>query len=69
MAYGAIDLHKKESPIRIITETGQGIDRRIATTRDRLRRVFGAERGCGFWLKRRPRVNGSRCPSSNSGTT
>jgi hypothetical protein len=40
MEYGAIDLQKKESQIRIITETGQAIDQRIATTRDRLRRVF-----------------------------
>jgi transposase len=40
MDYGAIDLHKKESQIRIITETGQVIDQRITTTRDRLTRVF-----------------------------
>ena len=40
MEYGAIDLHKKESQIRIVTEGGEIIDRRIATTRERLTAVF-----------------------------
>jgi transposase len=40
MEYGAIDLHKKESQIRIVTESGQVIDQRIATTRERLTQVF-----------------------------
>ena len=40
MAYGAIDLHKKESQVRIITEGGEVIDRRIPTTRDRLTALF-----------------------------
>jgi transposase len=40
MEYGAIDLHKKESQVRIITEGGDVIDRRIATTRDRLTALF-----------------------------
>ena len=40
MEYGAIDLHKKESQIGIVTEDGAVIDRRIATTRDRLTAVF-----------------------------
>ncbi len=40
MEYGAIDLHKKESQIRIVTESGQIIDQRIATTRDRFTHVF-----------------------------
>jgi hypothetical protein len=40
MDYGAIDLHKKESQIRIVTETGDLIDQRIATTRDRFSSVF-----------------------------
>ena len=40
MEYGAIDLHKKESQIRILTEDGEIVDRRIATTRDRLTAVF-----------------------------
>ena len=30
MEYGAIDLHKKESQVRIITETSEVIDRRIS---------------------------------------
>jgi len=29
MEYGAIDLHKKESQVRIITDGGEVIDRRI----------------------------------------
>ena len=40
MEYGAIDLHKKESQVRIITEGGEVIDRRIATTRDRFTTLF-----------------------------
>jgi transposase len=40
MEYGAIDLHKKESQIRIVTESGQVIDQRMATTRERLTQVF-----------------------------
>jgi transposase len=40
MEYGAIDLHKKESQVRIITEGGEVIDRRIPTTRDHLTAVF-----------------------------
>jgi transposase len=40
MEYGAIDLHKKESQIRIVMEDREIVDRRIATTRDRLTAVF-----------------------------
>ena len=40
MEYGAIDLHKKESQIRIVTEGGKITDRRIATTRERLTAMF-----------------------------
>ena len=40
MEYGAIDLHKKESQIRIVTKTGEILDQRIATTRDRFTFVF-----------------------------
>ena len=42
MEHGAIDLHKKEGEVRIVTEGGEIIDRRIATTRDRLTAVFWA---------------------------
>jgi transposase len=38
--YGAIDLHKKESQVRIIAADGEVLDRRILTTRDRLTAVF-----------------------------
>jgi transposase len=41
MEYGAIDLHKKDSQIRIITEAGEVIDRRIATGRESFTRLFG----------------------------
>jgi hypothetical protein len=44
MEYGAIDLHKKESQIRIITESGETLDRRIATTRDRFTGMFEGRR-------------------------
>lgn len=40
MEYGAIDLHKRESQVRIITGDGEVLDRRILTTRDRLTVVF-----------------------------
>ena len=40
MEYGAIDLHKKESQVRIVTERGEIIDQRIATTRDRFTHMF-----------------------------
>ena len=41
MTYGAIDLHKKESQVRIVMEDGEVIDRRIATRRDAFTRLFG----------------------------
>jgi transposase len=41
MDYGAIDLHKRESQIRIVTEAGDVIDRRITTAPDRFGSVFG----------------------------
>ena len=40
MEYGAIDLHKKESQVRIVTADGEVLDRRILTTRDRLTAIF-----------------------------
>lgn len=43
MEYGAIDLHSKESEIRIVTAEGEVVlHRRIATRRDLLSTVFGA---------------------------
>jgi transposase len=43
MEYGAIDLHTKESQIRIIDGDGAVVlERRVATTRARLTDVFGA---------------------------
>jgi transposase len=40
MEYGAIDLHKNESQVRILTASGELIDQRIRTTRDRLTALF-----------------------------
>src|SRR5262245_59010687 len=40
MDYGAIDLHKQESQIPIVTEQGELVGRRIATTRERLTAVW-----------------------------
>jgi transposase len=40
MEYGAIDLHKNESQIRIVTDSGEMIDRRVATTRERFSHLF-----------------------------
>jgi len=45
MEYGAIDLHKKQSQIRILTAGGDVIeDRRIVTARERFTAVFGLRR-------------------------
>ena len=40
MAYGAIDLHSTQSQVRIVTDAGEIVDRRIATTRDQFARLF-----------------------------
>ena len=48
MEHGAIDLHKKESQVRILTESGEVIDQRIRTTRDRLTALF--------WRRPRARI-------------
>src|SRR4029453_8380166 len=43
MVYGAIDLHSKESEIRIVTAEGEVVlHRRVATRRDTLSAVFAA---------------------------
>ena len=44
MTYGAIDLHSMQSQVRIVTETGEIVDRRIPTTRDQLTRLFPPDR-------------------------
>ena len=46
MEYGAIDLHKRESQIRILLQGGAIVDRRIATTRERVLSQIAAE-----WLR------------------
>ena len=40
MSHSAIDLHKKESQVRIVTDAGEIIDRRIPTRRDAFTRLF-----------------------------
>ena len=60
MEYGAIDLHKKESQVRIITEGGEVIDRRIATTRDRLTTLFWGRPHSRILIEARLKVNGWR---------
>ena len=69
MEYGAIDLHKKESQIRIVTDSGEVLDRRIATTRDRFTAVFEGRRADADSAGgRRPRASGSRSTSRRSAT-
>jgi transposase len=41
VTYAAIDLHKKESQIQLLTEAGEVIDARVATRPAALTRVFG----------------------------
>ena len=61
MEYGAIDLHTKESEIRIIDEAGAVVfERRIATTRTRLTEVFGRRTSLRILLALRP--SGHRAP-------
>jgi transposase len=40
MEYGAIDLHKKESQVRIVLDSGDVLDHRVVTTRDRFTAIF-----------------------------
>ena len=40
IAYGAIDLHSTQSQVRIVTDAGEIVDRRIPTTRDQFARLF-----------------------------
>ena len=40
MEHAAIDLHKKESQVRIVTEGGEIVDRRIPTTRHHFSTLF-----------------------------
>ncbi len=52
MEYGAIDLHSKESEIRIVTADGEVVlHRRIATRRELYRAVFGARPGLRILLE------------------
>lgn len=55
MAYGAIDLHKKESQVRIVTDDGEVIDRRVVTRRDAFTQLFrppAADAHCARGLHR-----------------
>jgi transposase len=45
MDHAAIDLHKKESQIRIVTEAGEVLDRRVPTSRAAFTAVFGSRPG------------------------
>ena len=45
MDHAAIDLHKKESQIRILTEAGEVVDRRVPTSRAAFTSVFGPRTG------------------------
>ncbi len=60
MEYGAIDLHTKESQIRIVTSEGRVVlDQRIATRGDRFTWLFGERRAMRILLERyRERVGG-----------
>jgi hypothetical protein len=44
MEYVGIDLHKKESQICLLTETGEVIERRIRTEPPRFAEVLGGRR-------------------------
>lgn len=44
VTYGAIDLHSMQSQVRIVTDSGTIVDRRIPTTRDQLARLSLTDR-------------------------
>jgi hypothetical protein len=69
MEYGAIDLHRKKNQVRIISESGELIDHRIATTRQQLTGVFSGRPRMQFWSKPRPIANGWHNIWKHSGTT
>jgi hypothetical protein len=69
MEYGAIDLHKKDSQVRIVTERGEVLDRRIATSRERFTVVFEGRRPMRIPLEASTRASGSRSISRRSATT
>ncbi len=69
MEYGAIDLHSRNSLIRIVDAEGAVIvDRTVATTREGLTRVFGTGRRCACCSRVGPRVGGWRRCSRRWGT-
>ena len=55
-----IDLHKRESQLCILAETGEITERRIATTRERFTAVLGVLPRRGFSWRRPRRANGWR---------
>jgi len=61
MEHGAIDLHTKESQIRIVTSEGRVVlDRRMATRRDRFTRLFGERPAMRILLETRTQLVGMR---------
>jgi len=61
MEHGAIDLHTKESQIRIVTSEGRVVlDQRMATRRDRFTRLFGERPAMRILLETRTQLVGMR---------
>ena len=63
-----IDLHKRESQVCILTAEVELLERRIATTRERLRLSWGRARRAGCCSRRRRRASGWRGTSRRWGT-
>ena len=59
MEYVGIDLHKKESQICLLTETGEVMERRIRTEPSGSLRCWADGHALGSSSRPRPRVNGS----------
>jgi transposase len=51
MDHVGIDVHKKESQVCILTQEGEVVEVRIATTRERLREVLGGRPRCRILLE------------------
>lgn len=51
MDHVGIDVHKKESQVCILTEEGEVVEARIATTRERFLEVLGGRPRCRILLE------------------
>ena len=66
MEYVGIDLHKKESQICLLTETGEVMERRIRTEPQRFAEVLGGRPRARILVRRAHELGYSLVKSENS---